>query len=268
MGGTTGGTSGGADGGGPAAAGDGGTGGWTPESLAGLMLWLDPSVGVTDANGAVLTWRDRSSVHHLAASDSGFEGPRLDLKTFSGLPVVRFDGVDDRLVVQDAPSLRLGYDDFALALVVSSAPGPDPGDDGRVLFSKQDPTYPFLGLGLMVNAHRFITYVHQQVNIWSPIAGAPQYDDNRIRIVGVHRHGTELDLRVNSAIVGTAQDTDIPNASALGFPIRLGAGHTNQFLHGLIAEVVLSRVDSEEEVMQIDRYLQTKYAAALANASQ
>jgi hypothetical protein len=231
------------------------------------MLWLDASVGVTDdSTGKVLTWQDQSPARHVAAVWSGFESPRFLPTALSGLPALQFDGSRDRLTVPDAESLRVRLHDFVLELVVSSDLGPDPENgDGRILFSKQDNlSWPFQGLGMYVTAHRLVAYADQgQGVLKTPVANTPSYDDARVRLVGLRRHGNELSLRVNGTQLAVIPVT--VDASGEGFPVRLGGGEAGQFLQGVIGEVVWSQVETDADVEHVERYLLTKYATALAS---
>lgn len=81
----------------------GGTPGLPPNSIAGLVLWFDASVGVfSDAgttpavnNDPVQQWNDQSvSAHHASQGTLG-QRPLLITNGVNGRPVVRFDTSDD-----------------------------------------------------------------------------------------------------------------------------------------------------------------------------
>ncbi len=66
--------------------------------LQGLVLWASADQGVTtDAAGNVQSWADRSSSHDDLAQATASSRPVLVQDGFNGLPVLRFDGTDDRL---------------------------------------------------------------------------------------------------------------------------------------------------------------------------
>lgn len=83
----------------------------------GLRLWLDATRGVETADGAVRTWRDQSgNGYHLTQSDSE-RRPTFQTETVRGIPGVRFDGSDDRFLLENTLGIP---DDSARTFVVVS----------------------------------------------------------------------------------------------------------------------------------------------------
>ncbi|MBL9126578.1 MAG: hypothetical protein JNL97_02970, partial [Verrucomicrobiales bacterium] len=90
----------------------------------GLSLWLRADAGVTaDASGAVTAWADQSpNANHAAQADVTSAPTRVE-NALNAKPVLRFDGTDDFLEVQDSESLSnagdittlyvVKFDDFA-----------------------------------------------------------------------------------------------------------------------------------------------------------
>ena len=72
--------------------------GTTLGDLSGLQLWLDATVGVTDAgSGAVSNWADQSgNGYDVAQSTSGYR-PTTGTMSQNSLNVISFDGSDDHL---------------------------------------------------------------------------------------------------------------------------------------------------------------------------
>lgn len=72
---------------------------FTPASVAGLVLWLEADVltGLVDGD-PVATWPDRSGGGLDAAQAVGGNRPAYRTGVIGGLPVVRFDGVNDFLL--------------------------------------------------------------------------------------------------------------------------------------------------------------------------
>lgn len=71
-----------------------------PSDIAGLQLWLkaDAIGGLSDTD-PVATWNDSSGVGNNATQGTAGLRPTYRTNQINGLPVVRFDGSDDRLVV-------------------------------------------------------------------------------------------------------------------------------------------------------------------------
>ena len=71
---------------------------FSPLSISGLKLWLDASQisGLNDGD-ALTTWSDSSGLGNDATQAAGTKKPLYKTAIQNGLPVVRFDGVDDVL---------------------------------------------------------------------------------------------------------------------------------------------------------------------------
>ncbi|MEO7318705.1 MAG: Ig-like domain-containing protein, partial [Chthoniobacteraceae bacterium] len=93
-----------------------------------LQLWLKADAGVTDdGSGNVLSWADQSpspdAASQIAAAPDVPNTPKIIPAALNGKPVMRFDGVDDYLIVPDTASLSITgdittffvvkFDDFA-----------------------------------------------------------------------------------------------------------------------------------------------------------
>lgn len=72
--------------------------GFVPTDIAGCVLWLraDGITGLSDGD-AVTTWPDESGEGNDATQATTAKKPSYETGVLNGLPVVRFDGVDDLL---------------------------------------------------------------------------------------------------------------------------------------------------------------------------
>jgi hypothetical protein len=82
----------------------GGSGSFDPTSIAGLQAWLKADAGTsTTTDGvAVSQWNDQSGNGRNFTQATGSLQPLYKAAIFNGLPVVRFDGVDDFMAVAAA----------------------------------------------------------------------------------------------------------------------------------------------------------------------
>ena len=108
----------------------------------GLQLWLKADAGVTaGAGGQVTAWQDQSGNGNNASQTTADQSPLLANGAVNGKPVLRFDGVDDFLQVEDSASVSIAgdittffvvkFDDFATFRAVwakTSANQPAPND--------------------------------------------------------------------------------------------------------------------------------------------
>src|SRR5579859_843449 len=131
--------------------------GWSPLELGpALVLWLDGSRVVPNANGYVETWSDRS-IYGNDAHGSLQSPPSYARK---GAPnahgAVEFDGSMNYLSIADAPSLRWGEDDFLVEVVAAYANAPTPSEyTGYANFyNKTSASGPFYGVSFMGNGFR------------------------------------------------------------------------------------------------------------------
>jgi hypothetical protein len=85
----------------------GGMGNHEPVSNDSLVYWFSADFGVTETNGAVDKWLDRSGNEADASQIIPDSRPQLDKFSGSELPAIVFDGVDDYLGM---PPLLTGFD--------------------------------------------------------------------------------------------------------------------------------------------------------------
>lgn len=121
------------------------TGAVSPPELTaknGLQLWLKADGGVqADGSGAVSGWQDQSSNGNDAGQDDAGATPPdsfrplLVADAVGGKPAVRFDGVDDFLVIPNSPSLQPLDGDWTVAFVGKRA-GTSRGDYPQIVGSR------------------------------------------------------------------------------------------------------------------------------------
>jgi hypothetical protein len=74
----------------------------SPNSVSGLRLWLNASVGVTnDSSGLVSGWADQSGNSNYASQSSGSHQPTIVSNAIDGNPVIQFNGSNAYLNLPD-----------------------------------------------------------------------------------------------------------------------------------------------------------------------
>ncbi|MSU22054.1 MAG: hypothetical protein EXS30_11750 [Pedosphaera sp.] len=125
-------------------AGATGGGGGLPQiplpAAANLKLWLSADKGVTATAGSVSAWQDQSGNLNNAAQTDTTARPQLVDNAVNNKPVIRFDGINDYLIVPHSPSIAIAgdittffvvkFDDFATfravwAKTLANQPGPN-----------------------------------------------------------------------------------------------------------------------------------------------
>ena len=98
-----------------------------PIPTAGLQLWLRADAGVDTLNGTVSRWHDQSGKGNDVIQTNASRQPML-AGALNGKPVVRFDGLNDRLGFTGTTHMT----QFSLFLVINNHAG-TVGNEGNVL---------------------------------------------------------------------------------------------------------------------------------------
>jgi len=268
--------------------GDGGDGGdsavaWNVSVGPGLVLWLDSTRGLnpTDDAGAdggtIFSWADQSGYGNNA---TGVGGPTVVNAALGGMPVVRFNGTSDYLIVADSPSLEFGTGDFLIAEVAQHTTPTDAGVGYGFLFSKQDETHsPYPGPALIANTGSLTTGIEAQVaaGIGDVISGSTGYNNGTPFYVTMHRFAVPsdagadaavatLDLRIGGADAGSATGVNYADNVSAGdggpgsWPLYIGGNNQLQDVRGDIAEVIAIKGAVDDANLEaLEAYLKSKY---------
>ena len=256
-------------------------GGWSPLSEPNLVLWLaaSPTDVELDERTWVSRWKDRSAREHDAVSDPRVPGPTLVAGATNGRWGLSFDQA--KLAVKDNTDLQLGVLDFTLAIVASWTNPPEvlerPGQPGNwgygILLSKQEYDYPYVGLGLFTNVGQVgvneqLTALGVQLAVDDQFYGMPTgHNDGNLRYYRVCRNqGTAITIQVNGGEIFTDSVPPDRDISAVGRNLVFGgSGTINDYLLGVIAEVVLFRGEvSDDTLHNLDHFVQDRYRFATA----
>jgi hypothetical protein len=233
----------------------GGTGGVVvvepPIPVDGLELWFDATVGVTESNGVVTTWKDRSKYARHALQTAVNYRPKLVVDGFNGKPTVVFDGEDRYLKVPTLPG------DFTRGVSIFTV-GEQITDDGGctgMFEASNGPEIDDVHLGTWESALLYEVYsATMQAKDEPLLLGEPQL------LAAVHQMNGAVQLRRNSSGLGEANmelPVTIPREQ-----VYLGrTAYANCVpYHGTLSEVlVYSRGVSDAELIQIEAYLQNKW---------
>lgn len=241
-----------------------------PDALTGLQIWLSADFDIThDSLGSISKWGDRSGNDNHAIQNTNANQPKFVREGLNGKPVIRFDGVDDYLAIEN-----LHYDtqgqisEITLFALVKSTSNEnqiiasfDPGEYWEFLLRSAGTGgvswHTRIASGGEQNLETAQTYTDGKwrlVNAWFNVATSP---DKQIYVDG--EPGESVDAH--------GGDNMGSGATRFGFiGVRSNAGNENgsiaavQFLAGDLVEFILyNRALSEEERMQIEKYFVEKY---------
>jgi hypothetical protein len=82
--------------------------GFTPASETGLWMWLKSSSLIASDNDPITTWEDSGSGDHDATNVGGGVRPTYKTNIVNGLPVLRFDGTEEEMTLEDMSALTEG----------------------------------------------------------------------------------------------------------------------------------------------------------------
>ncbi len=253
----------------PVDAGDG----WTPNSSAKTVLWLDAREGVTVTAGMVSAWADRSSsANHAAPSDTA-TAPTLDPVGIQGAPAIRFEAARGTyLSIGDAASLQWGTGGFVIAIVGQSSratAGLGHGGGVSTVFAK-----PQLQSAVEITVHwnYFTTENADDDTTFNAQEGEGEpgvvstvdgYSDGTPRLyvarVDTSSGAASIELRVNGVTVGASTGNPLVDVSLPGSPVRIGSTY-GQSVQGAIAEVVALRGNvSDADIAKLEGYLMSKH---------
>jgi hypothetical protein len=200
-----------------------------PTDISGCVLWLaaDDIVGLSDGD-PVSTWVDGSGTGDATSSGSG--RPTYQTNELNGLPIVRFDGVNDYLVFTDR---TLG--EWSAFFVVAAV-----GDCG--LLGDADFAAPQARYG---QSGSNVLSTYDGTN--NPQSSELDAEQGDWVIVGFTRSGTTVTFWEGNTSRGTGTNSGTQTWSSLGAHRPLDSSPAN-FLTGDIAEVVLydSGLDNTE----------------------
>ena len=218
-----------------------------PLSVAGLKLWLKADALALTDNSPVDAWADASGSTNGVAQVTGMKMPTFKTNVLNGLPVVRFDGIDDTL-------FRLAAAGFACT-------------QGHAIFAVLNPTSA-VAYGMAVVTNYQANELRQSgaggVAEWMIPSGFIQVD-SADDLTGLWKVWTgtysvaaqTLELAINSVSQGTQND---PGPLGVG-DIYIGSRTDTYHWLGDIAEVlVYDAALSATDRQNIENYLIAKYA--------
>lgn len=243
---------------------------WGPLTLPGLVLWLDPTKGLTLNNlGGVKEWADQSPRQHNASQTTPELCPKPAPLSLGGRDGVGFPGDHRSLVVVDNDDINFGKEDFLMEVVFRYEDAPADNscwNVGQAILAKVPETPPFAGVVVFGN-------IPVASGVESKSIGGFLVDgltlrtiyacnDNRARLVGLRRSGHTVELRINGVQEATASPPGDPvDVSASGRNLLIGGRETaSQCANGVIGDIVVVKgPTSQHDLETLEKWFLVRY---------
>ncbi len=219
---------------------------FNPASIAGLQWWLKAdSLSLNDAD-PVASWSDSSGNGYTASQGIGANQPIYKTNILNGLPIVRFDGTNDKLTTSSITH-GIGTGDQFYAAVVKT-PSALPGVY-RAMCDMGTDSPAFMLLGAKVDWY---------------LTGDHRFDGNILSIstwytIIVRRFGGTLESYVNGTI-DTTTFSNSGNLANAAMTIGDEGGAGGSPWNSDIAEIMMGKTLSNADRDSLTSYLRTKYA--------
>jgi len=231
-----------------------------------LLLWLKSDTGVDTLNGTVSRWHDQSSNGNDAIQTDLSRQPLLVGNILNGKPVLRFNGLHDRLEFTNSTPMSR----FTIFMVVKNDPGGGSNPDHVIAFGPQggvwDSWYFILFMG--------VDNITDRIEIGGPDGGiravAPNlsaYGEWRNISITTNQtiYSTTLRWNGNNAtmtpVVGTNMAINAPMGTGGGIAGTDGdpSGNTLTAKCDFAEILIYNRVVSDSERTAVENYLSLKY---------
>jgi hypothetical protein len=241
-----------------------------------VVVWLDADRGVNQTGDKVTKWTDQSRGHSDFTQSSSQAQPVYVPAAVAGHAVVRFDRTR-RTVLTAGDSTSLHFGTAGLTVLLAAADkNPVAGGHGQsvgTIFGKQqvgnDPaeiTFAFNWFTTETTPDEPALHIGVGEVYAGAISNKRTYNDGTFRIItGSWRaSGRDLDmsLRVNGKADGADQQTNAPDLSLVGQPIRLGESYGQATTADIGEVIVIKGTPALSEVEAWEIYLMTKYGVA------
>jgi hypothetical protein len=226
----------------------------------------EPFTEPIDDGTAVRTWSDQSGNGYDATQSTTAARPTYIASGLNGLPVVRFDGTDDRLALgASALGMFRNVAGQTTFLLIKYQSGTNASKNSLVIFNNA--SAPRLQMRQIngkynINAMRLDAVTEQSISSNQNIATDFVMHTSRVDYVNTESrqfiNGQTDGLKTDFQTSGNTSDTNSSN-------IFIGSWISSEYLNGDIAEIIVyNRALNTSELAQVHRYLARKWGIALA----
>lgn len=249
-------------------------GGFTPNDIAGLLLWLNAGAIAGNDGDAIATWANqKTGGGDDYTQGTGAKKPLLKkgANGINGQNVVLFDGVDDWLGSTFTPSSATKT--FTQFLVFQMAATPGSGVAYTAVATVDTGSRFTSILPINVGGYRPYTFMAQIFTTSFAASGIADaldtnahvlmYDYNDVLFTAPTSYACGLDGTTKSVVASGSVGFSAGTTSSVGARVVAGAGVAASYYSGKVAEYIYySGVLSAPNIATITAYLKTKYGIA------
>lgn len=236
---------------------------WTPQSFSGNVLHLRSDAGTTLADGdtTVDIWADQSGNGNDASAPAAINRPLYVENALNGKPVVRGDGVSERLSIQNSIKNTLGdeYTVFIVEYVTES-------EGFASLFKISGDNVGSRGVEFRNSGSgNFSVHLIDLTDGSQEVASFVSTNNYEI-VTGRRKRNDVIESYVNGFLNSSNPSADFPVNFSPSNPCWIFYdSNGGRYLGGDIAEIIVyNRAFSASERQQTEQYLSNKYAITLA----
>ena len=254
---------------------------FNPRNLPNLQLWLDATRIAQADSTSVTTWSDQSGNGYDATQGGSAARPTFIASGLNGLPVVRFDGTDDRLSIPSSTAtFKFLHSDVSTVFIVAKAGiVADPNNRYGILGTNANST---LQHGLMIvyddrSANSFNNAINsgitngggwRSLNLENNYFAANTFQILTVRSDPANSIVSDRSIYNLNGGVDEKNNTQNGNLSTSDASYNFEIGSTGNFtlpFLGDIAEIIVyNRALNTSELAQVHRYLARKWGIQLA----
>ncbi len=221
---------------------------FSPSSISGLALWLDPSdaTTVTESSGEVSRIDDKSGNSHYASQGTAGKYPLINSATINSLPVLNFDGTDDFLSF-DSGIYSINTQDATVFVVMQDT---NTSGTREIIYGKNFASTSYVRIRSALNTVQGYFGSNNNTNVRTG-------DKNNARVFMMTSDNEKLNVFSDGR-----PSYYVPNSNGVGnlTSLILGGDGSSSYFKGNIGEIIIyNRVLSVQERNSISSYLGTKW---------
>lgn len=237
---------------------------WTP-SVIQTQLWLDAADSSTHtvASGAVSEWRDKSGNGYHVSQGTSNHRPLLISSAQNGLPVVRFDGLNDRLIRSAPHDLCRSVTELHIFAVrrFRVSPSLTQWIYAQYLPGSTTVTSPFIGGGTVASKSRAAVRRNSSTNT-SGVDSTASVDGFEIHAVHANFSSSTVEQRISGSVDGSVSIDGAgatPDAQSSKIVIGAATSESSFFFDGDIAEIIYCHNLASGDRERVEGYLAHKW---------